>query len=148
MASRNPRPETTLHLKRTFAAPREKVFRAWTEPEELKKWWGPEGYSTPTAEVDLRAGGTYRLGMMKLPKGDVFYLVGTYREVRPPERLVYTWRWESQADLGETLVTVEFRDRGNATEVILTHELFPTEKARQDHNKGWNSCLDRLAKVL
>jgi len=148
MASRKPKPETTLHLKRTFAAPREKVFRAWTEPEELKKWWGPEGYSTPTAEVDLRAGGTYRLGMMKLPKGDVFYLVGTYREVRPPEKLVYTWRWESQADLGETLVTVEFRDRGNATEVILTHELFPTEKARQDHDKGWNSCLDRLAKVL
>ena len=148
MASRKPKPETTLHLTRTFAAPREKVFRAWTEPEELKKWWGPEGYSTPTAEVDLRAGGTYRLGMMKLPKGDVFYLVGTYREVRPPEKLVYTWRWESQADLGETLVTVEFRDRGNATEVILTHELFPTEKARQDHDKGWNSCLDRLAKVL
>lgn len=148
MASRKPTPQTTLQLKRTFAAPREKVFRAWTDPEELKKWWGPEGYGTPTAEVDLRVGGTYRLGMKKLPKGDVFYLTGVYREVRPPEKLVYTWVWEGEADLGETLVTVEFRDRGNATEVVLTHELFPNAKVRDDHNKGWSSCLDRLAKAL
>ena len=91
MAIRNPRPETTLRLTRTFAAPRKKIFRAWTEPEALKKWWGPEGYATPLAEVDLRVGGRYRLGMRKLPKGDLFYLVGTYREVQPPEKLVYTW---------------------------------------------------------
>lgn len=148
MASPKPGPQTTLRLTRTFAAPREKVFRAWTEPEELKEWWGPEGYATPTAEVDLRVGGRYRLGMMKLPNGDVFYLTGIYREVRPPEKLVYTWRWESQPELGETLVTIEFRDRGDATEVVLRHELFPNADARDDHSKGWSSCLDRLAKVL
>ncbi len=148
MASPKASPETTLHLTRTFAAPREKVFRAWTEPEELKRWWGPEGYATPIAEVDLQVGGKYRLGMRKLPEGDLFYLVGTYREVRRPEKLVYTWSWEGQADFGETLVTVEFRDRGPSTEVVLTHALFRTEKARQDHDKGWNGCLDRLAKAL
>ncbi len=64
--------ETTLNLRRTFKAPRPEVFRAWTDPEELKKWWGPEGYATPSAEVDLRVGGKYRLGMMKLPKGETF----------------------------------------------------------------------------
>jgi uncharacterized protein YndB with AHSA1/START domain len=148
VASPKASPETTLHLTRTFAAPREKVFRAWTEPEELKRWWGPEGYATPIAEVDLQVGGKYRLGMRKLPEGDLFYLVGTYREVRRPEKLVYTWSWEGQADFGETLVTVEFRDRGPSTEVVLTHALFRTEKARQDHDKGWNGCLDRLAKAL
>ncbi len=88
----NPRPSsaTTLSLTRTFAASREKVFRAWTDPEELKKWFGPIGYSTLIAEVDLRVGGKYRLGMRKLPDGDIFYLTGTYREVRTPEKLVYT----------------------------------------------------------
>lgn len=140
--------ETTLHLRRTFAAPREKVFRAWTDPEELKKWWGPPGHSTPTAEVDLRVGGKYRLGMRKLPAGDLFYLVGTYREVRPPAKLVYTWAWEAEPELGETLVTVEFLDRGDSTEVVLTHELFPNEKVRGDHHQGWTGCLDRLAQTL
>ena len=148
MATLDAKSQTTLQLRRTFAAPREKVFRAWTDPQELKKWFGPEGYSTPIAEVDLRAGGKYRLGMMKLPQGEVLYVVGTYREIRPPEKLVYTWSWEAQPELGETLVTVEFRDLGRSTEVMLTHELFPNEKARQQHEKGWSSILDKLAQIL
>jgi uncharacterized protein YndB with AHSA1/START domain len=148
MASSKPSTQDTLNLRRIFKAPREKIFRAWTDPEELKKWWGPEGYTTPSAEVDLRVGGKYRLGMRKLPDGQIFYLSGIYREVRPPERLVYTWRWEAQPEHGETLVTVEFRQVGDSTEVVLTHERFPTEKARDDHNRGWTGCLDRLAKVL
>jgi uncharacterized protein YndB with AHSA1/START domain len=86
--------------------------------------------------------------MRKLPDGEIFYLTGAYREVRPPEKLVYTWYWESEPELGETLVTVEFRDLGNSSEVVVTHELFPTEKARDDHDKGWNSCIDRLAQAL
>ena len=148
MASSTPGTEITLNLRRIFKAPRKKVFRAWTDPEELKKWWGPEGYATPSAEVDLRVGGKYRLGMRKLPDGEIFYLSGIYREVRPPERLVYTWRWEAQPEHGETLVTVEFREVGDSTEVVLTHERFPTETARDDHNRGWSGCLDRLAELL
>ena len=148
MVSPKPSTENTLNLRRIFKAPREKVFRAWTDPEELKKWWGPEGYATPSAEVDLRVGGKYRLGMRKLPDGEIFYLTGIYREVRPPERLVYSWRWEAEPEYGETQVTVDFRQAGNSTEVVLTHEFFPTGKARDDHNRGWSSCLDRLAKLL
>ncbi len=148
MATQRATPETSFELRRTFSAPRGKVFRAWTDPEELKRWWGPDGYATPSAEVDLRVGGMYRLGMKKLPDGQIFYLTGAYREVRPPERLVYTWRWEAEPELGETLVTVEFRDLGDATEVVVTHELFLSEKARQDHRKGWSGCLDRLARTL
>lgn len=98
--------------------------------------------------MDLRVGGRFRLGMRKLPDGEIFYLAGTYREVRPPERLVYTWRWESEPELGETLVTVELRERGASTEVVLTHELFPSAEVRQQHERGWASCLDRLAKIL
>ena len=148
MAAQGTTAETSVQLRRTFAAPREKVFRAWTDPEELKRWWGPEGYATPSAQADLRVGGTYRLGMQKLPAGDIFYLAGTYREVRPPERLVYTWRWEAEPELGESLVTVEFRDLGQSTEVVVTHEFLLAGKVRDDHQRGWTGCLDRLAKAL
>ncbi len=145
MAGPSASPANTLRIGRTFASPREKVFRAWTDPEALKRWFGPVGYSTPSADVDLRVGGQYRLGMRKLPDGEIFYLTGVYREVRAPEKLVYTWYWESEPELGETLVTVEFRASGDSTEVVVTHELFTTDKALDDHDKGWNSCLDRLA---
>ncbi len=148
MANTKAGPANTLRIARTFAAPREKVFRAWTDAEELKKWWGPVGYATPTAEVDLRVGGRYRLGMRKLPDGKIFHLSGTYREVRAPEKLMYTWFWENEPELGETLVTVEFRARSSSTEVVVTHELFPNQKMRDDHDKGWNSCLDRLPEAL
>ncbi|OGL22969.1 MAG: hypothetical protein A3G97_09945 [Candidatus Rokubacteria bacterium RIFCSPLOWO2_12_FULL_69_21] len=148
MATLDAKAQTTLQLTRTFAAPREKVFRAWTDPEEVKKWFHPPGYETPSAEIDLRVGGKYRLGMRKLPDGEVFYLSGSYREVRRPERLVYTWQWEAEPELGDTLVTVQFHDRGGSTEVVLTHELFPTEKARQEHERGWSGGLDNLAKIL
>ena len=163
MVTKNTGLETTLHLKRTFAAPREKVFRAWTDPEELKKWWGPEGFSTPSAQIDLRVGGKYRFAM-KPPEGEIFYFYGIYREVRAPEKLVFTWNREGPVptapcgatnsteggamDIGETLVTVEFRDFGGSTEVVLTHEFFPNEKERDGHNKGWSGSFDRLANIL
>jgi len=83
---------------------------------------------------------------MKPPDGDVFYLGGVFREIRPPERLVYTWQWEGEP--GETLVTVEFRDLGSRTEVVLTHERFPDAEAVARHTDGWNGCLIRLAELL
>jgi uncharacterized protein YndB with AHSA1/START domain len=149
-----PKADTSVQIQRIFDAPRERVFRAWTEPEELKKWWGPAGFSTPSAEIDLRVGGRYRL-VMRSPDGGLSYLVGAYREVLPPERLVYTWSWEegsagdcANAITDETLVTVEFHERGNSTEVLLTHDYLPDERAREGHTEGWSGSLDRLAELL
>jgi uncharacterized protein YndB with AHSA1/START domain len=134
----------TLRVSRTLPAPRARVFAAWTEPKLLSRWWGPRGYTTPSAEIDLRPGGAFRLAMQS-PEGDVKLLTGEYREVRPPARLVYTWRF----DAGETtLVTVEFNDRGSATEIVLTHERFATEQARTQHQRGWGGCLDRLTDLF
>lgn len=139
--------ETVVHLRRTFAAPRERVFQAWTEPEALRKWLSPAGCSTPVAEVDLRVGGKYRIGM-QFPHEEVFYVSGIYRTVQPPEKLVFTWRWEKpEMDFGETLVTVEFHARGDATEVILTHEHFPTRDVSEQHSQGWSEIFDKLATV-
>ncbi|MEE9518624.1 MAG: SRPBCC domain-containing protein [bacterium] len=149
MTAQETRTEITLNLTRTYSAPRDDVFRAWTEPEALKRWFAPsDEFSTPIAEVDLRVEGAYRIGMKPPDQEDMFIVVGTYREVQPPEKLIFTWSWEQGMDVGETLVTVEFSDLGGSTEVVLTHELFPNEQARDKHNEGWSGCLERLEKIL
>lgn len=136
-----------LCLSRTFGAPCELVFHAWTDPDELKRWWGPTGFYTPDAEVDVRRGGRYRLTMVG-PHGNTFFLSGLFREAKVPNKLVYTWNWEGTASDGpESLVTVEFHDRGGATEVVVTHEGLATPEARAEHERGWNGSLDRLEEI-
>ena len=139
--------ETTLRIRRRFAASPEALFRAWTEPEQIKRWLAPtDEFSTPVAQVDLCVGGSYRI-QMKSPEGKPHTAVGSYRTVDFPAKLVLTWDWQEQS-IGETVVTVEFREQGNGTELTLTHELFPDAKSRDHHDQGWNGCLDRLARAL
>ena len=145
-----PAPQTspvTVRLQRTFQAPREKVFQAWTRPEDLKRWSAPGDLTTPIAEVDLRVGGRYRIDM-RAPDGTLHRVTGTYREVDPPNRLVYTWLWETTPGATETLVTVEFHDRAGRTEVVLTHERLPDAEARARHEHGWNGCFEKLATLF
>jgi uncharacterized protein YndB with AHSA1/START domain len=96
--------------------------------------------------VDLRVGGAYRVHM-RSPDGTEAPSRGVYREVDPRRNLVYTWTG-NQSEMGETLVTVEFLERGRATEVVLKHELFPADEPRDLHAHGWNGSLDKLAKIL
>lgn len=142
----NPASIAVMRVSRRLPASRERVFAAFTEPELLKQWWGPAGFTLPQASVDLRVGGRYRFGMQP-PQGDVIYLVGTFREIRPPDRLVYTWAWESAPEQ-ETMVTVEFRDAEGDTEVTVMQEPFPNDEARQQHRYGWEGGLDRLTEIL
>ena len=142
MASASPSIETTLQLSRTFQAPREKVFRAWTDPDQMKHWCSPTADYETAAEVDLRVGGKYRIQMTH-KNGGIHPAVGEYQEVSEPDKLVYTWSWEDGSVTG-TLVTVEFRDLGSATELLLTHERFPTTEWRDKHGEGWTGCLGRL----
>ena len=141
---------TRLKIRRVYRASRERVFRAWTDPEQLKKWFAvADGFTTPIADVDLQVGGKYRLGMQ--PPGDdgVLIVGGVYQQIVPPEKLVFTWRWESpNADEPETLVTVEFYEQGNATEVILKHELFSDALQRDKHGEGWVGCMDHLERLI
>jgi uncharacterized protein YndB with AHSA1/START domain len=141
--------ESRLKVSRTIRASRQRVFRAWTEPELMMRWFVEDDAEMSVCEIDLREGGRYRLeGTVG---GRAWRIQGEYLEVRPPERLVYTWAWDNDPALGEpsgdTRVTVEFRDRGKETELVLTHERFQTAKARDEHNTGWIECLDRLSKV-
>jgi len=141
--------ENTLVIRRRLQAPREKVFRAWTDPEALRRWFAPsDRFTTPVAQTDPHAGGCYRIEM-RSPEGNTHAVIGAYREVKAPERLVFTWRWEQDdARIGETLVTVEFHDLGEATEIVLTHSGFPTAKARDLHETGWSGCIARLPSVF
>ena len=164
MTQRETVSETTLRISRTINAPRELVFQAWTQPESLSRWWGVRAdYTTPIAEVDLRVGGKYRLGMKAPDKDEPFVVGGTYREILPPEKLVYTWAWEYHGDEsapgpqsgpesvvgpGETLVTVLFHDAGGKTEVVLIHEFFADRNMRDEHSNGWSGCLEQLAALV
>ncbi|MGH7593955.1 MAG: SRPBCC family protein [Gemmatimonadales bacterium] len=135
-----------LQVRRIFSAPPERVFRAWTTPEELKRWHAPGPLSCVLAEVDLRVGGKFRIHMRQ-PDGVEHRVGGTYRIVEPPHRLVYSWKWEtisSNNDLGESLVTLEFLGHGNGTELVLTHEGFVNDEARTRHEHGWAGILDKL----
>ena len=138
----------TLRVDRVLPAPRPRVFRACIEPTELSQWFGPHGFTTPEIDLDLRVGGGYRFGMQP-PDGDVFHLSGEFREVEPPTRLVYTFRWEEpDPDDRETLVTMTLHDRGDSTPVALVHSGFATEARRALHVDGWTDSLDRLQELM
>jgi uncharacterized protein YndB with AHSA1/START domain len=136
----------SLRVSHTIRADAERLFRAWTDPEELKHWWRMEGegWAFAAASIDLRVGGRYRLGMTD-PDGIVYTAVGVYREIRRPTRLVFTWDWEERSvRVGETLVTVEFKSDGDRTEVVLTHERFADPARVARHEQGWTQLLRLL----
>jgi uncharacterized protein YndB with AHSA1/START domain len=141
---------TSLKIRGVFRASRQRVFEAWTKPDLLKQWFRPaQGYSVSFAEVDLWVGGKYRLGMLPPDEEEMIAVSGEYREIKPWEKLVFTWAWESDDPETEaTLVTVEFFDRGGHTEVVLTHERFPHPEARDRHVAGWEGCLAGLAALF
>ncbi len=137
-----------LTISRNFAAARERVFKAFTDPDVLKEWFGPEGFSVPSATVDFRVGGEYRI-TMRSPEDTDHTVVGIYREIDDPRRLVFTWAWET-GDMpdADTLVTLDFADDGEGTAMTLTHEGFPSEDLRDRHNEGWCSSFNCLEGVL
>lgn len=141
-------PDFVARVRRTVAASRSRVFDAWTDPTLIAQWWAPDGFSEPWAEVDLREGGGFRVGM-KNPDGDPVVASGSYRIVRRPERLEYTWRWQGTVfdEMGETTVTVEFSEVGDETEVVLTHVGFMAKDAADMHEMGWGGCVDRALSV-
>ncbi|MDP4549568.1 SRPBCC domain-containing protein [Alkalihalobacillus macyae] len=139
----------TLELSKVFSVKLEKMYRAWTNPDEIVKWWGPEGYTTTIEDFNLEEGGTYKF-IMTPPEGDSRVLVGKYVEIIPNNKLVFTWKWDNSGqEFPETQVTVEFFAERNGTELKLKHELLPSQEAAEGHNMGWTSSLDdKLKKYL
>ena len=144
MATPQPQPQNSLQLRRTFAAPRERVFRAWTDAREFALWFHPTAeHTTVITRLDLKVGGNYSLEMHH-KSGNVHKLSGTYQQIKPPEKLAFTWRWDTDDPGQETLVSLNFVDLGDATEVVLSHGQFPNAETRDKHNQGWLGCFDQL----
>lgn len=147
-----------LTIVRVFDAPREKVWKAWTDPEELKKWWGPKHFTSPFSKIDLRAGGKY-LHCMRGPDGKDYWSTGVYREIVPMERLVATDSFaDEKGDVVpashygmagdfplELIVTVTFEKTGARTKMIVRHEGLPAGLVRELTETGWNESFDKLA---
>jgi uncharacterized protein YndB with AHSA1/START domain len=140
-----------VRVSRRIKASRQRVYRAWTDPELLMRWFVEGDGEMVVRELDLRAGGRYLLEGRD--RGRLWRIEGRYLEVASPSKLVYTWSWDNEPGLGDkvgrdTLVTVEFLERGAETEVVVTHERLATERARADHGAGWIGCLDRLGSLV
>jgi uncharacterized protein YndB with AHSA1/START domain len=144
-----PLAERELFITRVFDAPRELVFKAWTEPDRAVRWWGPQGFTTAHCEMDTRPGGVYRV-CMRSPEGTEHWQRGVCREVREPERLVFTFAWEdAEGRPGhETVVTLTLEEYGTKTKLTLHQAVFETVTARDLHQGGWASALECLAEYL
>jgi uncharacterized protein YndB with AHSA1/START domain len=150
-----------ITITRTFNAPRELVWRAWTEPEHFMRWWGPEHYTSPVAKMDLRVGGTY-LASIRSPEGQDFYSTGEYREITPPERLVFTDAFaDAEGNVvpasyygmeGEwpnnILITVTLEEENGRTRLTMRQDGIPTGEMGEQMAAGWNEYFDKLAAAL
>ena len=154
-------PEGALVMTRTFRAPRSLVWKAWTEPESFMGWWGPRGFTTPFCSINLRVGGV-NLSCMRDPDGKDYWSRGVYREIVPPERLVYLDSFSDE--MGHVLpataygmggdfplempVTVTLEESGGITTQTVRHEGIPAGQMREMCATGWNESFDKLAELV
>jgi len=147
--TRTPVAVPALILRRTYAAPRQRVFDAWTKPELAMKFLGPGDVTVPEVRMDVRTGGSYSIVML-MPDGERWNVSGTYRDVHPPERLSMTWRWEEDEpeDEYDTLLTLEFNELDGGTELVLTHEQFASVDSCDRHAGGWTAIMHQLGAAV
>lgn len=153
--------EQEVVITQIFDAPRELVFKAWTDPERVKRWWGPKSFTSPVSKIDLRVGGSY-LNCMRSPEGEDYWSTGIYREIIEPERIVYTDSFsDAEGNLVpashygmsgdwplELLVTVTFEEHNGKTKLTLRHVGIPAGENRDLAKAGWNESFDKLAEYL
>ena len=139
----------SLEIKRFINAPRDRVYAAWTDPAQLRQWFGPEKVQTRNLIADARVGGKFRWDLTN-SEGEKMTCLGEYRELQPGKKIVFTWQWDDDEDWENhtSVVTVELSDRDGGTELRLIHEQLPNEQSRDGHTGGWSSALDKLEKFL
>jgi len=147
MAPVDDQPPAAVRVSKLIPAPREEVFEAWLKPEIRRRWWRPAGEGTQCLECDIdpRAGGEFRTVATNPDKSAGCRNFGRFHEIVRPERLVFTWSSDIAEDgIHDTLVTVEFYDRGDETLVLVTHEKLPTPDQGDAHREGWTRLLHYL----
>jgi uncharacterized protein YndB with AHSA1/START domain len=141
--------EAVLRLERLIPAPPELLFSLWVEPTQLVRWWAPDGYEALVHTLDARPGGCWRV-VLRGAGGNLLPVSGVYRVVDPPRRLAFTWAWEDATGVRghQTEVDVVFEATQGGTRLVLQHQTFESEQARNGHDAGWSSGLDRLSKIF
>jgi len=138
----------SLNLRRRYPVGPEKVWRAWTDPEALKLWWGPGGpEAVSVVQLDLRVGGRFRI-VFGGPRGDDHEVQGVYREVVPNRKLAFTWTWPRTTPERESLVTILFKPDGGGTELDFLHAQHFDESVRDGHLRGWSEAFVKLERFL
>jgi len=141
--------KTSLEIVRFINVPTDRVYDAWTDPAQLRQWFGPENVRTRNISADVRVGGKYRWDLTS-PEGEEMSAFGEYKELVPGKKIVFTWTWDDDEawENRTSVVTIELFQRRNGTELRLKHEQLPSEESRDRHNEGWNNLLDRLEEFL
>jgi uncharacterized protein YndB with AHSA1/START domain len=139
----------SLEIKRVIKAPRQRVYAAWTDPAQMKQWFGPEKVQTRELIADARVGGEFRWDLIN-PEGEEMTIRGEFRELKPDKKIVFTWHWKDDEVWKNhvSIVTIELSDANGGTELRLAHEQLPNEASRDGHTSGWNSVLDKLEKFV
>jgi uncharacterized protein YndB with AHSA1/START domain len=149
-AALQPASDRELLIQRVLSAPRPLVFKMWTQPEHVVRWWGPKDWTSPAAKMDVRPGGAYRV-CIRSPEGTELWIDGVFQEVIEPERLVFTFRWDSDEPIvpkHQTIVTIDFEERGGKTLLTFHQGMFDVVEDRDSHHSGWSGCLDKLEALL
>jgi uncharacterized protein YndB with AHSA1/START domain len=136
-----------VRIERTFDAPAEDVFDAWTSPEVIRRWFKPaQGWQEPSAEVDLRVGGTIRV-VMRTPEGEPVEAGGEFTLIERPHRLAFTWTFDDDPS-NQQMIELEFTERDGATSVLFVNSNISEEKRRDQQYDGWSTCLDNMETVV
>jgi len=148
MTEFEPTASEPLRIERIFAAPIEAVFDAWTSVDVLRRWW-PAGrdWETVVAEAEVRVGGQLRL-VIRTPSGQIYGGEGRYTQVRPPERLSFSWQWDDPAGRPTQLIDLTFTDNADGTTTVVLINSGITDRDREDHGRGWALSLDNLDALL
>jgi len=141
--------ERVLTITRVFDASRDLVWKAWTDQEQAKHWWGPRHHPSTHVEIDARVGGKWRIRLTGVETGRELWHGGVFREVVAPERLVFTFKWDEEGERGEeNIVTITFAEEGGKTRMTFQQSPFVSLEERDGHTGGWTSAFDRLDETL
>ena len=141
--------KTSLEIVRFINVPTDRVYDAWTDPAQLRQWFGPENVRTRNITADVRVGGNYRWDLTSA-EGEEMSAFGEYKELVPGKKIVFTWQWDNDEawENRTSVVTIELDASRGGTELRLKHEQLPSEESRDRHHEGWNSLLDKLEQFL
>ena len=148
MAETTLKEKPSLTLNRSYPVAPERVWRAWTDPQALKRWFGPGGEDPVSlAQLDVRVGGRFRI-VFGGPDGKAHDVQGVYKEVVPHRKLVFTWTWPNSTPERESVITIELRAAGRGTELVFRQEQFVDSTVRDNHRRGWSESFVKLERFL